>query len=45
MKRAMARQAETARERIIERHAGVLKFHTRLKQGTVFSILLPVTNE
>ena len=28
--------------RIIERHAGVLKFQTRLKQGTVFSILLPV---
>jgi len=28
--------------RIIERHAGVLKFQTRLKQGTVFSILLPM---
>jgi signal transduction histidine kinase len=28
--------------RIIERHGGVLKFQTRLKQGTTFSFLLPV---
>jgi signal transduction histidine kinase len=27
--------------RIIERHRGVLKFQTRLKQGTIFTILLP----
>jgi signal transduction histidine kinase len=28
--------------RIIERHRGVLKFQTRVKQGTIFSILLPL---
>jgi signal transduction histidine kinase len=31
--------------RIIERHGGVLKFQTRLKQGTIFSILLPVARK
>jgi signal transduction histidine kinase len=28
--------------RIIERHGGVLKFQTRLQQGTIFRVLLPV---
>jgi signal transduction histidine kinase len=31
--------------RIIERHGGVLKFQTRMKQGSIFSILLPATRK
>ena len=31
--------------RIIERHGGVLKFQSRMKQGSIFSVLLPAARE
>ncbi len=31
-------------ERIVERHEGVLQFRTQLERGTIFSVILPVSN-